>query len=118
MHVVQPYPTVWKPSFVEVRVEPGLLVVTRSRPFDPGAKRGLDPRLSPEPALDRLLRQQPRADHHLRVRRVRTGVMAAITTDPCSSSNSSPFEATAAGSGGSRIATPAAGTVTPGFGSP
>ena len=45
---------------------------TRSRPSSP--ERGSSsPRACSEAALDRLLRQQPGADHHLRVRRVRAG---------------------------------------------
>ena len=55
---------------VEVLLQAGLLVVARDD-LRAGRERRLDPRLALQPALDRVLREQPGGDHHLRVRRVR-----------------------------------------------
>jgi hypothetical protein len=49
---------VWKPSSSRYGVQAGLLVVVGHDARARGERR-LDPRLSLEPALDRLLRQQP-----------------------------------------------------------
>ena len=59
-------------ELVEVALETGALVVVGD---DPRAwrERRLHPRPAPQTELDRLLREQAGADHHLRVRGVRAG---------------------------------------------
>ena len=70
MHVVQPYPTRWKPSACRYGVRPA-----RSRyrvtTFDPGARLVFTHGRVLQPPLHRLLRQETRADHHRGVRGVR-----------------------------------------------
>ena len=69
MHVVQPYPTMLKPSSARYSRRPDALwySVTIS---EPGRQARLDPRLHFQAALHGVAREQPRADHHARIRRV------------------------------------------------
>ena len=57
-------------ELIEIRVEPGLLQVVGDH-FGAGRQARLDPRLALKPALDRLLREQPGANHDARIRGVR-----------------------------------------------
>ena len=59
-----------EPELVEVRREPGPVEVV-GHDARAGRERGLHPRLRVEPGLDRLAREQPRGEHHARVRGVR-----------------------------------------------
>ena len=59
-------------ELLEVLRQPGLVVVL-GHDLRAGREARLHPRLAREAALDRLLREQAGADHHLRVRRVRAG---------------------------------------------
>ena len=60
----------WKPSSSRYGVRPASLEYSVTT-FEPGREARLHPWPAREPALDRLLRQQPGGDHHLRVRGVR-----------------------------------------------
>ena len=57
-------------ELLEVRRQPGAVVVL-GHDLRAGREARLDPGLAAQAALDRLLRQQARTDHHLRVRGVR-----------------------------------------------
>ena len=56
-------------ELLQVRRQAGLVVVVGDH-LAAGGERGLHPRLALQALLDRLLRQQPRPDHHRRVRGV------------------------------------------------
>ncbi len=65
-----PVPDEVEAQLFQVRNQAGLLVVVHDH-FGPRRQARLDPRLGREAALDRLLREQCRPDHHLRIGRVR-----------------------------------------------
>src|SRR3954454_20613282 len=104
MQVVQPYPTVWKPSSSRYFVRPAWAWYSVTT-FDPGA--GLD--------FPHGFRRSPRSTAFFAIRPapiITCGfdvfvhdVIAAITTDPWSSSNCSPSSSAVTGPGRSATAT-------------
>src|SRR6266516_1543934 len=113
MHVVHPYPTVWKPSSSRYLSRPACAKYSVTT-FDPGAKLDLTQGLRRMPSSTAFFARRPAPIITWGFDVFVQEVIAAMTTEPCSSSNSSPPTATAIGVCCSSIATPATGTCTSG----